>query len=275
MNPYNIHPYIRISIYRQCYEGWSVPTRTIHDNEFVLILGGNGSFTVEGKKIPVKKGMLFYFYPGLVHSGETELEDPMRFLAVHFSFSHVSFNNNSWSIEPGASILPLLPVQQLKNYHLPTHTLSRLHTAWSDKLPGYELISAALFQQFVYEVFQDLRAQNTNYSSHLKVEKIIRYMYDHINQKVTLGQLSRLVQLTPPYLSKIFKETTGYSVIEFFNKLKMDKAKAQIMDGNKKIKEIAESIGFKDEFYFSRIFKKIEGISPSEFHNKNVHDGKD
>ena len=78
-------------------------------------------------------------------------------------------------------------------------------------------------------------------------------------------------KLSPTYLSRTFKETTGYSVIEFFNKIKIDKAKELIIEGNKKIKEVAQTLGFTDEFYFSRIFKRIEGISPSEFYSKNVH----
>ena len=67
------------------------------------------------------------------------------------------------------------------------------------------------------------------------------------------------------------KETTGYSVIEFFNKIKVDRAKELIIEGDKKIKEVAQVLGFTDEFYFSRIFKKIEGTSPSKFYIKNVH----
>ena len=86
-----------------------------------------------------------------------------------------------------------------------------------------------------------------------------------------MADLSKLVQLSSAYLSRIFKQTTGYSVIEFFNKIKVDKAKELIIDGDKKIKEVAQMLGFADEFYVSRIFKKVEGISPMEFYNKNVH----
>ena len=96
-------------------------------------------------------------------------------------------------------------------------------------------------------------------------------MRHNIDTKLTLADLSELVQLSSAYLSRVFKETTGYSVIEFFNKLKVDKAKELIIEGDKKVKEVAQILGFTDEFYFSRIFKKIEGISPSEFQRRNVH----
>ena len=96
-------------------------------------------------------------------------------------------------------------------------------------------------------------------------------MRSNISNKLILKDLSELVQLSSSYLSKVFKATTGYSIIEFFNKIKVDKAKEIIIEDDKKIKEVAQMLGFTDEFYFSRIFKKIEGVSPSEFYSKNVH----
>ncbi|WP_050769791.1 helix-turn-helix transcriptional regulator [Paenibacillus sp. oral taxon 786] len=86
-----------------------------------------------------------------------------------------------------------------------------------------------------------------------------------------MAELSDLVHLSTYYLSRAFKQTTGFTVIEYFNKLKIDKAKELILESDKKIKEIALELGFADEFYFSRIFKRTEGMSPSEYYSKIVH----
>lgn len=107
------------------------------------------------------------------------------------------------------------------------------------------------------------------YSS--KINRTLQHHELFLVTKITLTELSEMMCLSPAYLSRVFKETTGYSVIEFFNKIKVDKAKELIIDGDKKIKEVAKILGFTDEFYFSRIFKKIEGISPLEFCHKNDH----
>lgn len=96
-------------------------------------------------------------------------------------------------------------------------------------------------------------------------------MRQNIKRKVTLAQMSEIAQLSPFYLSRVFKEVTGYPIITYFNKMKIDKAKELFVEGNKKVKEVAYELGFTNEFYFSRIFKKIEGISPSEFYSKNVY----
>ncbi|MFS0856353.1 AraC family transcriptional regulator [Paenibacillus taichungensis] len=51
----------------------------------------------------------------------------------------------------------------------------------------------------------------------------------------------------------------------------MDKAKEIILEGNNKVKEVAQVLGYTDEFYFSRLFKQLEGMSPTEFYRNNVH----
>ncbi|MDP4128084.1 MAG: AraC family transcriptional regulator [Bacillota bacterium] len=246
-------------------------TRTIQHHEFFFVTGGKGSIIVEGKGYPVKEGMLFYICPDVLHSIETDSVEPICFVSVHFSYAHVSFNDNKWAIRNPVEMLPLHYIQELKDYYHVEDTFKKLVDSWNKKLPGYEFISKTLLQQLLIAIYQNIRKQNRNYSTSLKVEEIIQYMHQNINKRVTLTELSEMVQLSSTYLSRAFKETTGYSVIEFFNKIKIDKAKELMSERNNRVKEVAQALGFLDEFYFSRIFKRIEGISPSEFYSKIVH----
>lgn len=247
-------------------------TRTIQHHELVFVTGGKGRIIIEKKSYQAKEGMLFYICPGVPHSIELDVEEPMCFFSVHFSFARVNFNNNKWDIKNAAEMLSLNPGQELKNYYHIENIFKQLVYSWNVKQPGYEFITKTLLQQLLIVIYQNITKQGRNYSTTLKVEKIIQYMHQNINNRVTLTELSELVQLSSTYLSRVFKETTGYSVIEFFNKMKIDKAKELIIDGNKKVKEVAQALGFTDEFYFSRIFKRIVGISPSEYYSKNVHE---
>jgi AraC-like DNA-binding protein len=239
-------------------------------HELIFITGGKVCITFGGKRYPVQGAVLCYMDPDVLHSIEMETEDPFRFLSVHFSYVAVNFNDNKWDIKNGVET-PLQPVQELKDYYQIQVIFEKLVDNWNAKLPGYEFITQTMLQQLIFEIFLNIRKQNQNYGVSLKVEKIIQYMHQNLNNRVTLTELSEMVNLSPFYLSRAFKNTTGYSVIEYFNKMKIDKAKELMNEGDKKVKEIAGALGFTDEFYFSRIFKKIEGISPSEFYSKNVH----
>lgn len=246
-------------------------TRTLQHHELFFVSGGKGSIILGNKKYAFKEGMLFYILPGVLHTLDIDTEEPAAFMSVHFSFVNVAFNEEAWAFTEEPKALAIPAAQQLKDYYMVEELFRKLVDCWHAKLPGYVFAARTQFQQLLIAIYQNMKKQDRNYATSLKVEKIIQYMQDHVEGKVTLDELAALVQLSPAYLSRTFKETTGNSVIEFFNRLKIDKAKELILEGNMKIKEVAGALGFSDEFYFSRIFKAAEGISPSEFHSKNVH----
>jgi AraC-type DNA-binding domain-containing proteins len=246
-------------------------TRTLQHHELIFIKGGKGYVTINDKRYQVNESMLFYVCPNVLHSIEIGIEELECFLSVHFSSAQVGFNDGKWDIGNELEILPLHSVQELKNYYHIEDIFKKLVDSWNAKLPGYEFITRTQLQQLLIVIYQNIKKQNQNYATSLRMEKIIQYMHQNINKRITMTELSELVQLSSSYISRAFKEASGYSVIEYFNKIKIDKAKEQLIDGDKKIKEVARALGFIDEFYFSRIFKRFEGISPSEFYNRNVH----
>jgi AraC family transcriptional regulator, transcriptional activator for feuABC-ybbA operon len=246
-------------------------TWILQHHELIYIAGGEGSIILERKKYPLKGGMLLYICPDVLHSMEIDAEGPGCFYSVHFSFVGINFNDGSWDINDKVKIVPLHPVQALQDSYPIQEAFKKLTDSWNAKLPGYEFVARTLLEQLLIAIYQNTQRQNQNYGASLKVEKIIAFMHENINSQITLAQLAELVQLSPTYLSRAFKETTEYSVIEYFNKMKIDKAKELLIEGGKKVKEVAGVLGFSDEFYFSRIFKKIEGVSPSEFYSRNVH----
>lgn len=274
MNKNNLYFYIHYCNHHETQDDWKFKekiSRTLRHHEFFLVAGGKGYITTEQKKYAVKKGMLFYFKPDIHQLIETDLEEPLNFLSVHFSFVHVNLEDNKWSLKNEGKPLKLNTMQEFKDYYLIYNEFKKLVETWSLKLPSYEFHSKILLQQLLYEIYDNKKRQNTNYSTALKVEKVIKYMNENINNTIKLNDLAQIVSLSNTYLSRTFKEITGYSVIEFFNKMKIDKAKEIISIGDKKVREVSEMLGFKDEFYFSRLFKKIEGVSPKEFYSKNIH----
>lgn len=275
MNINNLFFYIHYCGSRQPDEPWKYKhkiTRTLDHHELILITGGRGKIIIENKKYQAEEGMIFYFFSDILQSIESDIENPLYFISVHFSFINVILGDKKWEVKNETRILPLSSMQEVMDHYQIFNIFRKLFDIWNEKLPGYEFITRALLQELIFELYRNEKRENRNYSAALKVENIIKYMHNHISSKLTLNELSDRVQLSPAYLSRVFKDNTGYSLIGFFNKMKIDKAKELIIDGNKKIKEIAHEVGFSDEFYFSRIFKKIEGISPAEFYSKNVHE---
>ena len=89
---------------------------------------------------------------------------------------------------------------------------------------------------------------------------------DHI---LTVKFCADLLSLSPNYLSDLLKKETGKSAQEHIHIHLLEKSKIQLLTSNKRIKEIAYSLGFGYPQSFSKLFKKKTGISPSEFRISN------
>jgi AraC-type DNA-binding domain-containing proteins len=246
-------------------------SRTLKHHELIYIAQSKGTFSIDKKTHVLKDGMLLYIRPDAPHSIRTDPDAPGRFYSVHFSFARVNIEESQWNIKEEPQPFPLQAAQALADSYQVEDLFKRLAEAWNAKLPGYEFLAKSLLQQLFIAIAQNLKKAGPNYSTSLKIEKIIRYMHEHIQDKIALEQLAGLAQWSPTYLSRTFRDATGYSVIEYFNKIKMDKAKDMMLAGDRKIKEVARALGYADEFYFSRLFKKTEGLSPSEYYSKIVH----
>ncbi len=100
------------------------------------------------------------------------------------------------------------------------------------------------------------------------IEKSIQFMHENLNMRLTLSDLAKTSRLSIPQFCRLFKRKTAHSPIDYFNHLKIQKSCQYLDFTDLKIYEIANEIGFEDQFYFSRIFKDIMGLSPNHFRNR-------
>ncbi|MDI4645597.1 response regulator transcription factor [Cohnella hashimotonis] len=99
----------------------------------------------------------------------------------------------------------------------------------------------------------------------LPVQRIITYIETRYGGPITVEELAKMVFLTPNYISNLFKEQTGETIIDYVTGVRLRHARHQLADPNRKIYEIAESTGFNSTSYFSVVFKNAYGVSPKEY----------
>ncbi|HEX7712721.1 MAG TPA: response regulator [Bacillota bacterium] len=86
--------------------------------------------------------------------------------------------------------------------------------------------------------------------------------------ELNLALVAENVYVSSCYLSHLFKESTGSTVIEYLNKIRIRAAKKLLKETQLKIYEIAEQVGFNDYHYFGIVFKKQTGLAPLEYRDK-------
>ena len=100
------------------------------------------------------------------------------------------------------------------------------------------------------------------------VQRAKEYINGNYKKDLSLDELSKELDISPYYFSKLFKEETGSNFVEYLTGLRMGRAKEMLKDESLSMKEICTEIGYSDPNYFSRIFKKNVGLTPTEYRER-------
>ncbi len=103
----------------------------------------------------------------------------------------------------------------------------------------------------------------------MNVLKTQRYITNHIDEKLTLEDLSDFVGLAPEYLCRLFKKETHMTITQYIQQLRINEAIWLLKSTDKSIMDIASSVGFPNQSHFTQIFLKHTGQTPSKFRKKN------
>jgi AraC-like DNA-binding protein/mannose-6-phosphate isomerase-like protein (cupin superfamily) len=137
---------------------------------------------------------------------------------------------------------------------------------------GYELAIKSYLYRLLSLLVRHYVATLTEHDEYrLKLKELERlapvftYIDEYYQDKLTVQQLADLAGLSRFHFSRLFKQVTDKSLIEFINLVRINKSENMLRNTRMNISEIALAAGFSDIYYFSRTFKQLKKISPSEW----------
>jgi len=95
-----------------------------------------------------------------------------------------------------------------------------------------------------------------------------KYIQAHLQHPVNLTEVSQETHVTPQYLSKLFREKSGETFIEYITRLRIEEAKRLLAEPGVKVYEVAGNVGYSHWKHFSRVFKQYTGYGPSDYKNR-------
>lgn len=104
---------------------------------------------------------------------------------------------------------------------------------------------------------------------HEKVSDIVKYINTMYMERMTLQKISENFYISPCYLSRLFKNVTGFTFVEYLNSIRIKEAQRLLKESNLDMGGIAERTGYESTTHFGRVFKEITGFSPLRFRKIN------
>lgn len=128
-----------------------------------------------------------------------------------------------------------------------------------------------VIQDYVYRIHSDCTAFAPVSRKSEIVDKINQYIASHFQEKhLTIEKMAAQLLFENSYLRRVYKIETGITILKALENYRINKAKELLQLRSLKHSEIAERVGFSDQYYFSKRFKQVTGYTPSEYENTKI-----
>lgn len=156
--------------------------------------------------------------------------------------------------------------------------IQRLLFLFTEEHPSKDLFADFMLKELIVRVLQKenlsksldqskgAKEQKTDH--HSRLNHILGYIRKHLDQPLTIQQLSHEAHMSESHFYRVFKNEMGISPIDFVNEERIKLATRLLHDPDKQIKEVYMECGFNSRSYFTRLFKRKNKASPREFQAK-------
>jgi len=181
--------------------------------------------------------------------------------------SELRTNDSIEGIKRAFLVLLQFPLTILKAIR---QDLFLLQVSYAERIHHCETLQDILeaYSRFLREIFEVI-GKKAPFSREMQLS--LQYIRENYQNEISLKQVASFANLSPSYLSTVFKNEMNINFVDYLAQYRIEKSKEMLLGSNMKLYEISDKVGFREVSYFCRIFKKITGYRPNEFKRKFVH----
>ena len=261
------------SMYKESGEGRIVSSRSHKTSmEIVEVTSGTVMVQIGTELVAAAEGDFLYIPPSMTFRVDAAT-DYASVRGMIFDMSIIEANLENFDSE----VFYMFYVQSKNKItvfgtdHPVNPTLKRFMTESYDEYSEKEICYKLPIRANIYQMMTALlryycgsknELDRMIYHNVLRLRPVISYIDEHFREKIYIEELSAMINVSPDYFTKMFKESIGKTPIDYINGMRVNSAMALLCTTEMSMTEIAEAIGFCNPNYFHKIFKQYMMTSP-------------
>lgn len=248
------------------------------------VVQGEAAITVNGQTHSLRPGHLYLIPPFTTHSTacngrfihyyihvyEEEFTDNNIFEELELPFEVPMQPHDGYLFERLVQLNPAIPLPA-SDPHTYDNSKTLFHNILQRKMRSDELKMES--RGLIYQLFSRFLQKATAKSAFRdeRITRAIHYIMNHLSDPINLKTLAAEACVSPEYLIRLFKNTTGTTPVQYITRKRIEKAQHLLSTTNIPIKHISYSLGFNDSGYFLYVFKRALGVTPLKYREQQSH----
>jgi AraC-like DNA-binding protein len=213
----------------------------------------------DGKDILLEQGDLVIYGPDQWHMQYADVDMSPSYITITFDL----VGDYSQELVNRKFTIPQSAVPTLQRM---LRELDRMDAFSSDMvICMLQLLLLELLREQVSPAGTKLRTTNAVNSENEIIRRAQQFISEHVREKLTVPLVARHVDVSPSYLTALFRKNLQISPGEYVRRIKLQESKQMIRQDNMNFTEIAAALQYSTVHHFSRQFKDKFGITPTEY----------
>lgn len=229
---------------------------------FFLVEEGSGRLEYNGTTYELTEGMSVFIDCRGSYSHSTSADDLWRLKWVHF------YGNNMDGIYRKYRERGGLNVFSSEHFDTADRLIGEIQSvADSDEYIKDMRINELLNSLLTLIMEDSWHPENSGHreKNRRQLNDVAGYLEEHYREKITLDDLSGRFFINKYYLTRLFKEQYGTTVLSYLDHIRITQAKEILRFTDYPAEEVGRMVGIEEPGYFNRVFKKVESITPGEY----------